>query len=43
MKTDLEFRKMLATSLVARLEVLGVAPSTFERVEGLAHNTFKNV
>ena len=43
MKTDLDFRSALATMMAARLSELGVRPSTFERMEGLAHNTFRNI
>jgi hypothetical protein len=43
MKNDLEFRGVLATEMAARLQVLGMRPSTFERCESLAHGTFKNI
>ena len=43
MKTDLEFRRILATMMVSRLGELGVAQSTFERCAGMAHNTFQNI
>ena len=43
MKTDLEFRGVLAAELAVRLAELGIRPSTFERTEGLAHDTFRNI
>ena len=43
MKTDLEFRAALAAELAARLTELGIRPSSFERMAGLAHNTFRNI
>lgn len=43
MKTDLEFRGVLATMMVQRLQELGIPHSTFERCEGMAHNTFQNI
>lgn len=43
MKTDLEFRGVIAAELAVRLQTLGVAFTTFERNEGMAHHTFKNI
>ena len=43
MKTDLEFRGVIAAELVARLQTLGVAFTTFERNEGMSHHTFQNI
>lgn len=43
MKTDLEFRGVLAAQLAARLQTLGVAYTTFERNEGMSHHTFQNI
>jgi len=42
MKTDLEFRGLVALELAARLQALGVAFTTFERNEGMSHHTFQN-
>lgn len=42
MKTDLEFRGLVAIELAARLQTLGVAFTTFERNEGMSHHTFQN-
>jgi hypothetical protein len=43
MKNDLEFRGVLATMMVQRLQELGIPYSTFERCEGMAHNTFQKI
>ncbi len=43
MKNDLEFRGVLAMMMVQRLQELGIPYSTFERCEGMAHNTFQNI
>lgn len=43
MKTDLEFRGLLATEMAARLQSLGMSPSSFERREGMSHHTFQNI
>ena len=43
MKTDLEFRGVIAAEMAARLQTLGVAFTTFERNEGMSHHTFLNI